>query len=911
MGTALLVSFFVSMWVLLSGFVYCQRPAVVNVGAVFTYDSVIGRDAKVAMEAAVADINADQSILNGTRLNLIMADAQCNVFLGSIGAFQVLEKEAVAIIGPQSSTIAHMISFIANGLQVPLISYASTDPSLSALQFPFFVRSTQSDAYQMTAMADLIGYYGWREVIAIFADDEYGRSGISSLDNELTKQMSKISYKLAWPTGSNLSYITDLLNKTKLIGTRVFVVHANPDSGIAIFSVAQDLQMMTNGYVWIATDWLCATLDSSPLMNQTSLQNLQGVVGLCQHTPQSLRKKAFVSRWKHMFQKGLVSYGLNTYGLYAYDTVWAVARSIDDFLNDYGNITFSFNKALRGMQTSSLKLGKLRTFDGGTLLRSKLLQMNFTGLTGPVRFDSDRNLIGAGYDIINIDEKTIRRIGYWSNYSGLSVVPPETLKRGQRHGSLLDQKLKNVTWPGKRTEKPRGWVIGDNGRPLRIGVPYRASFVEFVTEIHGTKDFQGYCIDVFTAARELVPYDIPYKFVAFGDGKSNPSYDEFVRMVAENVIDGAVGDITIVTNRMKITDFTQPYAATGLVIVAPISNGKSSAWVFLKPFTVDMWCVTASFFILIGVVIWILEHRINDDFRGPPRRQLITMFLFSFSTLFKTNKEQTLSALGRMVMMVWLFLLMVITSSYTANLTSILTIQKLTSPITGLDSLTTSRWPIGYQVGSFARSYMIDNFNIPESRLVSLGSPEDYERALRLGPGNGGVAAIVDELPYVELFLSNRTDFGIVGEMFTKNGWGFAFPRDSPLAIDMSTAILRLSENGELHKIHKKWFCQMGCTEGQGHQSKSNQLHMISFWGLFLLCGIVTIIALLVFLARMVRQFVQYKRKQRDLSSASSSESSSAHCSQIIYNFFDFIDEKEEATKKMFKQCDNPQPQAS
>lgn len=93
------------------------------------------------------------------------------------------------------------------------------------------------------------------------------------------------------------------------------------------------------------------------------------------------------------------------------------------------------------------------------------------------------------------------------------------------------------------------------------------------------------------------------------------------------VFDGVVGDVAIVTNRTRIVDFTQPYATTGLVVVAPVHNTKLSAWVFLKPFTVEMWCVTAAAFVMIAVVIWILEHRVNDDFRGPPQRQLITMFL--------------------------------------------------------------------------------------------------------------------------------------------------------------------------------------------------------------------------------------------------------------------------------------------
>lgn len=90
--------------------------------------------------------------------------------------------------------------------------------------------------------------------------------------------------------------------------------------------------------------------------------------------------------------------------------------------------------------------------------------------------------------------------------------------------------------------------------------------------------------------------------------------------------DAAVGDVTIVTNRTKIVDFTQPFMESGLVVVTPAWKVKSNPWAFLKPFTVPMWCVTGAFFLFVGAVVWILEHRINHEFRGPPRQQLMTIF---------------------------------------------------------------------------------------------------------------------------------------------------------------------------------------------------------------------------------------------------------------------------------------------
>ena len=134
--------------------------------------------------------------------------------------------------------------------------------------------------------------------------------------------------------------------------------------------------------------------------------------------------------------------------------------------------------------------------------------------------------------------------------------------------------------------------------------------------------------------------------------------------------------------------------------------------------------------------------------------------------------ENTSSALGRFVLLVWLFVVLIINSSYTASLTSLLTVQELTSGIKGLDSLISSSSPIGYQVGSYARNYLVEELNIADSRLVPLNSPSDYARALELGSGNG-VSAIIDELPYIEIFLSKYCKFKTVGQVFTKGGWGF------------------------------------------------------------------------------------------------------------------------------------------
>ncbi|KAG7978475.1 hypothetical protein I3843_05G084800 [Carya illinoinensis] len=730
----------------------------------------MGKVARVAMKAAEDDVNSDPSILGGRKLSILLHDSNFSGFLGIMGALKYMETDTVAILGPQNAVMAHVLSHIANELHVPLLSFTALDPTLSPLQYPYFIQTAPNDQFQMTAIADMISYFGWGEVVAVFSDDDQSRNGVIALGDKLAERRCKISYKAALPPDPTATRreVKDQLVKVRMMEARVIVLHTFYKTGLLVFDEAQNLGMMETGYVWIATTWLSTVLDSTSPLSSKTANSIQGVLTLSPHTPDSESKRSFISQW-HNLSNG--SIGLNPYGLYAYDTVRMLARAIKLFFDQGGTMSFSNITSLSQMRGGALNLGALSIFDGGKQLLNNILQTNMTGLTGPIQFNSDRSPFRPAYDILNMIGNGYRQIGYWSNYSGLSVVTPEILYARPPNRSISSQQLDSVVWPGGTTKKPRGWVFPNNGKQLRIGVPNRVSYSNFVllSSVNGTDKVQGYCVDVFLAAINLLPYAVPHMFIPFGDGHKNPNFNELVNMVATNAFDAAVGDIAIVTNRTKSVDFTQPYIESGLVVVAPIKK-FSRAWAFLRPFTPWMWVVTAAFFLIVGTVVWILEHRINDDFRGPPKKQLVTIMWFSFSTMFFAHRENTVSTLGRIVLIIWLFVVLIINSSYTASLTSILTAQQLSSPITGIDALVTSNEPIGFQVGSFAENYLTDELNIPKSRLVALGSPEECAVALE----RGTVAAVVDEQPYMELFLSDHCRFSVRGQEFTKSGWGFS-----------------------------------------------------------------------------------------------------------------------------------------
>ncbi|KAL7086757.1 hypothetical protein ACP275_13G020800 [Erythranthe tilingii] len=750
----------------------------------------------------------------------------------------------------------------------------------------------------MNAIADVVVYFGWKEVVAVFVDNDYGRNGISALGDALVKKRARISYKAAFSPTASITDLDNLLVKANLLESRVFVVHVNPDSGLNIFAVAKRLGMMGSGYVWIATDWLPCFLDSLETIDSSKNDLIQGVVSLRHYTRESDLKTSFKNKESSKF---------NSYALYAYDSVWLLAKALDTFLISGENISFSDDPKLQENNGTTLDFTSLRIFDQGEKLLNILTATNFTGLTGEVRFDSDKNLINPAFDILNYGGSGSRRLGYWSNYSGLTIVPPESLYAMPPNNSITSQHLYSAIWPGETTVKPRGWVFPNNGKPLRIAVPYRISYPEFVTKDKGPLGAKGYCIDVFEAAVALLAYAVPHQYILYGDGLRNPSYNDLVNDVAQNKYDASVGDVTITTNRTRIVDFTQPYMESGLVVVAPVRQSKSSPWAFLMPFTWQMWGVTGIFFLLVGAVVWILEHRTNTEFRGSPRQQLITIFWFSFSTMFFSHRENTVSTLGRSVLILWLFVVLIINSSYTASLTSILTVQQLSSRIQGIDTLISSSDPIGIQDGSFAYRYLINELNVAESRLRILKSQDEYLKALEQGPSGGGVAAIVDELPYVELFLaSTKCSYSTVGREFTKTGWGFAFQRDSPLSIDLSTAILQLSENGELQRIHDKWLShEIGCSS-QTTAIEDSRLSLKSFWGLFLICAIVCFVSLTVFFCRVFFQYTRYSAEDDSHHNIEQPEEPARPSRRNLRvtsfkDLMDFVDKKEVEIKEMFR----------
>ncbi|KAM3233004.1 hypothetical protein P3L10_018363 [Capsicum annuum] len=318
------------------------------------------------------------------------------------------------------------------------------------------------------------------------------------------------------------------------------------------------------------------------------------------------------------------------------------------------------------------------------------------------------------------------------------------------------------------------------------------------------------------------------------NGLNLPVYDDFLHGITSLDYDAVVGDVTILARRSKYVDFTLPFTESGISAVVPVRDDeKRNAWIFLKPLKSELWITIGTFFVFIGFVVWVLEHRVNNEFRGPKHKQVGMIFWFSFSTLVFAHSAKITSNLTRFVLIVWVFMVLVLTSSYTASLTSMLTVQQLQPTITDLNDLIKNGEYVGYPESSFVKDVFVKHMKFGKSKFRSYSTLKGFNDALSRGSKNGGVGAIVDELPYLRLFLNKFCGKYIMfGLTYNAAGFGFAFPKGSPLVPDVSRAVL----------------------EKDAVSIISDSLVLDSFKGLFLTAGVSAGSALLIYVFIFIYQ---------------------------------------------------------
>jgi ionotropic glutamate receptor len=100
-------------------------------------------------------------------------------------------------------------------------------------------------------MASLIKAYGWRQVVPIYEDTEYGKGIIPYLIDALQENDIRVPYRSVIPLPASSEQITLELYKLMTMQTRVFLVHMSSALASKLFTKAKEVGMMNKGFAWI------------------------------------------------------------------------------------------------------------------------------------------------------------------------------------------------------------------------------------------------------------------------------------------------------------------------------------------------------------------------------------------------------------------------------------------------------------------------------------------------------------------------------------------------------------------------------------------------------------------------------------------------------------------------------------
>jgi len=479
---------------------------------------------------------------------------------------------------------------------------------------------------------------------------------------------------------------------------------------------AKELGMMSKGYVWITTDVMT---DMIAFMNHTVVEAMEGAIGLKAYVPDSLQLRNFTVRGKIRFQQRYPNDSdvseFPTSVLRAYDTAWAMALAVEKVgLHKSGQGKL----AMPGNLTSS-DLANLRVSQTGPHLLAALQNTTFSKMSGEFRL-VDGQQQSSVFLIVNVVGGGSKEVGFWTPTRGVTPWLSMTNKNSRE----LESPLRKVVWPGGSTDAPKGWQLPVWGKKLNFAVPVKTGFREFV-DVEG-KNFKGYSIEMFDAVMKSLGYAGTYVYTPKEAQGQNATYDDLIDLIYSGEVDGVVGDLTIEANRSAYADFPLPYTESGVSMIVPIKEDPNkNPLVFLKPLTTGLWLVSLSFFVFTGFVVWAIEHKINDDFTGPWHRQIGVTLFFAFSTMVFAHRENIKSNCSRFVIIIWVSVVLILTSSYTASLTSMLTMQQLQPTVTDLNALLKDGSFVGYQDGSFVKGILLRR-QFDESKLKPLLNVSDF-----------------------------------------------------------------------------------------------------------------------------------------------------------------------------------------
>jgi ionotropic glutamate receptor len=570
----------------------------IRVGLVLDLGSLKGKIVKNSVSMALSYFYAIHNDYK-TRVSVSLRNSHGEPLLALASAVDLLKTEGVeAIIGGNSLLEAKLLGELGEKARVPMISLDSPF-SLSLSKYTHLIQATHDSTSEAKGITSFINVFDWNSVALVYEDHDDWRESMQLLVEHFHENGVRVQSKVGFTVSSSEDFVMGRLQQLKDLGTTVFVVHLSEVIATHLFPCARRLGLMGDGFVWILT---AKTMNSfHENIDDFTKQAMEGVVGFKSYIPMSIELQNFTLRWrKSLPVEEAELTRLSISGIWAHDIAFALARAAE---------------VIRMPNVTS------------TLLE-EITKTRFNGLSGDFQLN-DKKLLSNKFEIINMIGSSERRVGFLNSNGSFS---------NRRHLSSTHNKLETIIWPGGSAQSPKGTSLIDSDRKkLRVLVTSSNRFPRLMKvetdPVTNELIVEGFCIEVFRASISPFNYEVEYIPWLNGSNYDNLAYALHSQ---KDKYDAAVGDITITSNRSTYVDFTLPFTEMGLGIVAV---KERSMWVFFQPLTPDLWITSAFFFVLTGVIVWLIERAENKEFQGSWPQQIGVVLWFGFSTLVYAHSK--------------------------------------------------------------------------------------------------------------------------------------------------------------------------------------------------------------------------------------------------------------------------------